>query len=65
MLARRALKIYWFRASADGVLAGRAQLEAAWPLPLRMGGTGSVPGDDARVGTSQATRQQFVRVEEE
>jgi len=25
VLARRALKIHWFRAQVDGVLAGRAQ----------------------------------------
>ena len=26
VLARRSLKIHWFRASVDGVIAGRAQL---------------------------------------
>jgi len=31
VLARRALKIHWFRAQVDGVLAGRAQSEAARP----------------------------------
>jgi len=25
VLARRSLKIHWFRASVDGVIAGRAQ----------------------------------------
>jgi len=33
VLARRSLKIHWFRASVDGVIAGRAQLEEAWPPP--------------------------------
>src|SRR5213596_778904 len=32
-LARRSLKTHWFRASVDGVIAGRAQLEEAWPPP--------------------------------
>ena len=33
VLARRSLKIHWFRALVDGVIAGRAQLEEAWPPP--------------------------------
>src|SRR5213593_1652391 len=33
VLARRSLKIHWFRASVDGVIAGRAHLEEAWPPP--------------------------------
>src|SRR5205823_2836386 len=54
VLARRALKIYWFRARVDGVLAGRAQSEASRP-PAR--GTAGRPGG---AGVTVALRKQRV-----
>jgi hypothetical protein len=58
VLALRSLKICWFRAKVDGVIVGRAQLEATWPPPPETKGGwmcagypllfSTATGDDAR-----------------